>query len=75
MRKLKTWGMAHDPAPKKEQTNEEWFDSLTIAEKAMFLANFYRHNGEKLHICVKLEGKFYPEQKRELERWLKEPHN
>ena len=74
MRKLKTWGLPHD-CVQKEQTNEKWFNNLTITEKAIFLTNFYRHNGEKLPICVSLEGKFYPEQKRELERWLKEPHN
>ena len=58
----------------KEITNERWFESLNTEEKAIFLANFYRHNGEKLFVCVKLEGKFYPEQKRMLIDWLKEKH-
>ena len=58
-----------------DMTNEEWFNTLTTEEKAIFLANFYRHNGDKLIICVKLEGKFYPEQKRTLIDWLKEKHS
>ena len=58
-----------------EMTNEDWFNTLNTEEKAIFLANFYRHNGDKLIICVKLEGKFYPEQKRTLVEWLKEKHS
>ena len=55
-------------------TNNEWFNGLSVEEKAVFLVNFYRNNGEKLHLCVQLAGSFYPEQKRKLIEWLNEDH-
>ena len=56
------------PKPSKEQTNEEWFDTLSTEEKAEVLYKFYCDGrNDELQVYVSINANSFKE-------WLKQPH-